>query len=357
MKSLKKISVIVPVYNKQPYLKESLNSLLSDASEDIEFLLIDDASADSSLSILEEFSKNDSRVRLLKNSSNLGVSYTRNRGIREAEGEYIGFFDADDMVSPGFYKTLYQTAIHHRKRPDMVVGNFTIYDKVLEYLLKNHSFEFLKMQLKTPNVIYSYLPFSLQRHRFFTKESSSCCNKIYHRDFLEGKNFPDYMKEDFYFHSWVSHDAKCVLENRSVDYYYCIDYSERDSSSFSHPNGDFIELVDAYYWSLLKIGDSPLLVEAMKKCQCQIFESFLHQCTCWEIPYREKVKLVGTVYDYCVHLYPKFQSISTDLSHKIFEMYQQYLAETQNPTDDIREIEKRLSVLSKVYPRRKQQNL
>jgi len=339
---MEKVSVIVPVYNKQSYLKESLDSLLSDSSENMEFLLIDDASTDDSISILEEASRRDPRVRLLKNPSNLGVSSTRNRGIYEANGEYIGFFDADDIVSPGFYQTLYQTAIHHRKRPDIVVGNLTIYEGLSTYLLGKQS---------STNVIKSYLPFFLQRHQFFSKEVPSCCNKIYHRDFLKDKRFPDYIKEDVYFHSWTSREAKCVLEDRSVNYYYCINHSERDSSSFRHPSGDFIELIDAYYWSLLKIGDSPLLVGALKKFQCQIFKSFLQQCTCWEIPYYEKVKLVGTIYDYCIHLYPQFQNMDTDLSQKITEMYQQYLRESQNPTDDIKEIEKRLSVLSKIYPK------
>jgi len=347
---VEKVSVIVPVYNKQTYLKESLDSLLSDSSQNIEFLLIDDASTDHSFSILEEFSKNDSRVRLLKNQSNQGVSYTRNRGIREAEGEYIGFFDADDIVSPGFYQSLYQTATNHRKRPDMVVGNLTIYAGLSTCLLKKQSS--IKIQPENSKVIYSHLPFSLQRYRFFTREVPSCCNKIYHRDFLEQKNFPDYMKEDIYFHSWVSHDAKHVLENRSVNYYYCINHSERDHSSFRHPSGDFMEFIDAYYWSLLKIGDSPSLVSALKKFQCLVFESFLYQCIHWEIPYYEKVKLVGTVYDYCIHLYPQFESMDTGFSKKIEEMYQQYLTENQNQSDDIRELEKKLSVLSKVYPRR-----
>ncbi len=346
---MKKVSVVVPVYNKQPYLKESLESLLSDSSENIEFLLIDDASTDGSLSILENASKNDSRVRILKNSSNLGVSSTRNRGICEAKGEYIGFFDADDIVSSGFYQTLYQTATHYRKRPDMVVGNLTIYGGLSTYLLGKQSYT--NTQVEIPNVLQPYLPFSLQRHQFFTKEVPSCCNKIYHRNFLKERRFPDYIKEDVYFHSWVSHDAKRVVEDRSVNYYYCVNHSERDNSAFKHPCGDFIELIDAYYWSLLKIGDSPLLVDALKKFQCQILESFLHQCVCWEIPYPEKVKLIGTVYDYCVHLDPEFQSTTTDLSLKIIEMYQQYLVANQNPTDDIRKIEKRLSVLSKIYPR------
>ncbi len=346
---MEKVSVIVPVYNKQSYLGESLNSLLSDSSENIEFLLIDDCSTDHSFSILEEVANNDSRVRLLRNSLNSGVSYTRNRGIKEAEGEYIGFFDADDMVGPGFYQTLYQTALYHKKRPDMVVGNFTIYGGLLINLLKNQSS--LNTKLKLSRILYPGLPFSLQRHRFFMREVPSCCNKIYHRDFLKEKHFPDYIKEDIYFHSWVCHDAKCVLEDRSVYYYYCINHSERDNLSFNHPTGDFMELIDAYYWALLKIGDSSLLVNELKKLQCQVFESFLNRCVYWEIPHHEKVKLIGTVYDYCLNLYPKFCGMGTDLSQKIFQIYQQYLAQNEHPTNDIKEIERNLSILSKTYPR------
>ena len=346
---MEKVSVIVPVYNKQSYLRESLNSLLADPSENIEFLIIDDCSTDHSFSILEEVAHNDSRVHLLKNSMNSGVSYTRNRGIEEARGEYIGFFDADDMIELGFYQTLYQTALHHRKRPDMVVGNFTIYGGLLVDLLKNQSS--LNTKLELPKILYSGLPFSLQRHRFFTREVPSCCNKIYHRDFLKEKHFPDYIKEDVYFHSWVCHDAKCVLEDRSVYYYYCINHSERDNLSFNHPTGDFMELIDAYHWALLKIGDSPLLVNALKRYQCQAFDSFLHRCIYWEIPHHEKVKLIGTVYDYCVHLYPKFQGMNTGVSQKVAQIYQQYLEQNEHSADNIQGIEKNLSILSKIYPR------
>lgn len=347
------VSVVVPVYNKQQYLKESLGSLLSDSSLNMEFLLIDDFSTDHSFSILKEIAANDSRIRLFRNPSNLGVSYTRNRGIHEAKGEYIGFFDADDIVSLGFYQDLYQTAIHYRKRPDMVVGNLKVHQGFIDYLSGSDSLISIKSSKKNLHIINPYLPFCLQRHKFLLQESPSCCNKIYHRDFLKGKEFPDYIKEDFCFHSLVSHDAKTVLENEDVYYYYCVDHSERDDSYFSRPTGDFMELIDAYYWCLLKIGDSLSLVNALKEVQCRIFESFLEQCICWEIPHHEKVELVGTTYDYCIHLYPKFQISSLYLADRVSQLYSHYLLGHQNSLDGVKQLEKRLSVLSKLYPRRK----
>ena len=98
-----KISVIVPVFNAEKYLKMCLNSLVSQTLKNIEIICIDDGSTDNSLAILDKFKSKDDRIKIIK-QKNYGVSIARNNGISEAQGEYIGFVDADDWVDKDFLK-------------------------------------------------------------------------------------------------------------------------------------------------------------------------------------------------------------------------------------------------------------
>ena len=98
-----KISVIVPVFNAEKYLKMCLNSLVSQTLKNIEIICIDDGSTDNSLAILDKFKSKDNRIKIIK-QKNYGVSMARNNGISEAQGEYIGFVDADDWVDKDFFE-------------------------------------------------------------------------------------------------------------------------------------------------------------------------------------------------------------------------------------------------------------
>lgn len=98
-----KLSIVIPIYNAEKYLEECIGSILPEMSEDVELLLLDDGSRDSSYQIMQGYEK--SNVRILHHE-NRGVSYTRNRGIAEAAGEYIMFVDADDRLSLGWSKSV-----------------------------------------------------------------------------------------------------------------------------------------------------------------------------------------------------------------------------------------------------------
>lgn len=104
-----KISVIVPVYNVEKYLKRCLDSLINQTLKDIEIICVNDGSTDNSLSILDEYAKKDNRIIIL-NQKNAGLSAARNSGMEIAKGEYIGFVDSDDWVDLDFYEKLYYAA-------------------------------------------------------------------------------------------------------------------------------------------------------------------------------------------------------------------------------------------------------
>ncbi|MDZ7776429.1 MAG: glycosyltransferase family A protein [Bacteroidales bacterium] len=90
------ISVVMPVYNAEPYLKVAIESILHQTCENLEFILVDDASTDNSMQIIEGFS--DPRIKVLKNAENRGNVYSRNRGISSMTGEFYAPFDADDIA-------------------------------------------------------------------------------------------------------------------------------------------------------------------------------------------------------------------------------------------------------------------
>ena len=103
------VSVIVPVYHTSEYLPQCLESLLNQTLEDLEILCVDDGSSDDSAEIAEEFSRRDSRVRLLR-QEHQGVSAARNLGLRHARGTYIAFVDGDDWVEPDMLRTMIASA-------------------------------------------------------------------------------------------------------------------------------------------------------------------------------------------------------------------------------------------------------
>lgn len=106
-----KVSIIIPVYNSEQYLSKCLESVLHQTLEDIEIICVDDCSTDSSKSVLETFARKDERIKVLHNSENMGLSYTRNRALEEASGEYVQFLDSDDYLNgDGVLEMLYSIA-------------------------------------------------------------------------------------------------------------------------------------------------------------------------------------------------------------------------------------------------------
>ena len=99
------ISVIVPVYKVEPYLRQCIDSILNQTYRDIEVLLIDDGSPDRCGEICEEYARADGRVKVV-HIKHTGLGEARNLGLREAAGEYIGFVDSDDWIEPDMFEVL-----------------------------------------------------------------------------------------------------------------------------------------------------------------------------------------------------------------------------------------------------------
>lgn len=105
-----KISVVIPVYNAQDYLHQTLDSLIHQTLREIEIICVDDGSTDRSLEILNEYAAKDSRVRVLT-QKNQYAGAARNAGMKIATGEYVHFLDADDYMKLDAYEVLYSKAV------------------------------------------------------------------------------------------------------------------------------------------------------------------------------------------------------------------------------------------------------
>ncbi len=105
-----RVSVIVPVYNAQSYLRQCLDSITGQTLREIEIFCVDDGSTDGSAQILEEYKGRDSRLHVIR-QENAGAGAARNRGLAEASGEYLSFLDADDFFEPDMLERAYERAV------------------------------------------------------------------------------------------------------------------------------------------------------------------------------------------------------------------------------------------------------
>ena len=121
------ISIIVPVYKVERYLRQCLDSILNQTYRDLEILLIDDGSPDKCGEICEEYAKKDSRIRVFHHTENRGLSAARNLGLQEAKGEYIGFVDSDDWIEPDMYEVL----LRRLEETETCISSCSIYKEFL----------------------------------------------------------------------------------------------------------------------------------------------------------------------------------------------------------------------------------
>ena len=129
-----KISVIIPVYNVEQYLRECLESVINQTLSELEIICINDGSTDSSLDILREYEQKDNRIIVI-NKDNEGQAAARNIGISMAKGEYIGFLDSDDYIDSNFYEKLYNAA--KKYKADIACTNlYRFSDSKRYYLIK-----------------------------------------------------------------------------------------------------------------------------------------------------------------------------------------------------------------------------
>lgn len=169
------ISIIIPVYNVEKYVTETIESVIKQSYSDIEILLINDGSTDSSLAIIKEIEKSDSRVKVI-NKKNEGLSSAREIGIQQAKGKYFVTIDSDDLLDPDYIKELYKTIVD--AKADIALCARKTFDKNgnQETVLLNNVESILNIDKKVLDEQYNYIAAEYQM--------SDSWNKMYRREFV-----------------------------------------------------------------------------------------------------------------------------------------------------------------------------
>lgn len=180
------VSVIVPVYNVEPYLEKCLDSLVNQTLKDIEVIVVNDGSPDDSQKIIDYFVENYPGKVIGLKKENGGQASARNLALQYAKGQYIGFVDSDDWVDLDMYEKMYKKAIS--KNSDIVICN-TI-DHYADYVVYHRQSDVGKL-----------------------RKCGSVCNKIFRKDLIGSLRFPEGLwYEDFCF------GVKLLMQTENVSY-------------------------------------------------------------------------------------------------------------------------------------------
>lgn len=176
------ISIIMPLYNASKFLKESLNSVLSQTFNSYELICINDGSQDETLSVLEEYQKKDSRIIILQNKERLGAAYSRNKGIQQAKGRYIIFLDGDDIFEEEMLGVTYETAKANNTDVLMFELKHTQTEQISTKLWIYHGQNFIRKYCNKVFRIEDGYPYE------FLLWSTSPCNKLFKKNFIKKNN-------------------------------------------------------------------------------------------------------------------------------------------------------------------------
>lgn len=204
-----KISVIIPVYNVEKYLRECLDSIMNQTYKNLEIICIDDGSPDNSINILIEYSNRDNRI-FIKKQKNMGLSEARNTGIKISTGKYLVFVDSDDWLPLNAIELLYEKI--KKENSDIVIGGrITITDFKKENFIptgKDISFTFEK-----------YLEYSMEKNEF----RAVAWGKLYKKEIIEKNNleFPKgLLYEDLLFvFKYLYYSEKISILSKEIYYY------------------------------------------------------------------------------------------------------------------------------------------
>ncbi|OBZ07889.1 hypothetical protein A8L34_24990 [Bacillus sp. FJAT-27264] len=173
-----KVSIITPMFNVQEYISETILSVLAQTLNEFELIIIDDESTDNSYKIAEAYAKQEQRIFLHKLTTGKGASAARNYGMSLAQGQYLYFLDADDLLVPDTLETLMKTAI--TEQADMVIGHHSMFNERSEGLAWVYD-KYPKLKISGAKEILAdlellHIPYA--------------CGKLYKRELLKNSKFP-----------------------------------------------------------------------------------------------------------------------------------------------------------------------
>ena len=182
-------SVVVPIFNVEPYLRDCLDSVLNQSFADWEAVCVDDGSTDGSAAILEEYAVKDNRLRIIT-QPNEGLSAARNLGMKEAKGDYILFLDSDDWLETNALETLAQNLndedmlCFSGRRYFEETGNYHAADQLEEKTYSTGMAYYNENALQRRDFAFVCVVLRLYRRRFLLENSLRFKEGIYHEDNL-----------------------------------------------------------------------------------------------------------------------------------------------------------------------------
>lgn len=186
-----KVSVIIPIYNVEKYLQQAIESITCQTLKEIEIIAINDGSTDSSLDILTQIANKDNRIRIVSTTNN-GLSVTRNLGLYMALGEYVYFFDSDDLLEKDALEACYQKC----QSEDL---DFLFFDAdcFTDSLEKDHTFDYYRTS-KYDDKTFSGIEI-LKKQLETQGYRSSACLSFIKKEYLKKENlffYPQIVHED-----------------------------------------------------------------------------------------------------------------------------------------------------------------
>ena len=219
------ISIIVPIYNAEKYLNKCIDSLVNQTKKELEFILVNDGSTDSSEDIIKSYK--DKRIKYFKNK-NQGIGKTRNFGIDKATGKYLMFLDSDDYLDINACEKLYNKAI--KEKSDLVVFDFYRVEETLkEVTINNFKSSALK---ENPNLLLDI--------------NLGPCNKLIKRELIDKNNtrFNEKLKyEDTPFVAEIIKNANKISKLNEYLHYYVI-HSNSETTVRDERVFDIIKIID-----------------------------------------------------------------------------------------------------------------
>lgn len=320
-----KISVIIPVYNCEDYIAESIRSILNQTFDDIEIIAIDDGSKDNTLNILNDLANEDSRL-LVYSQENQGASAARNRAMSMAKGDYFYFFDADDYLVEDGLEKAYSNAVNNDS--DIVLFKYDQYqdDSFLQHIDLNIEKEF-------PGEDFNNFTFNIYdyKKRAF-KGPFAPWYKFYKREFLESQDYfefpPNLNHNDVPFH------VKTILKASKISFVPEYLYHYRTDNPNSISNRRLKKYKDIF--SIIDIVEDFLKEEGLFEEFKKEFDYFVINRVTFEIMDRpvEYFELA------------KERLIGIDLSNDLLSKNVRFKAETILNSDSLDEYEFKMEINS-----------
>lgn len=327
---MKKISIIVPVYNVEPYLNQCLESLHNQTLQDIEIIIVDDGSTDGCPAIIDEWRNRDKRMKII-HKENGGVSSARNEGIEIASADWIAFVDPDDWCDIDYYENLYNVIQNQEEVIDAVICDYNEFIDGRIYRRDGAKKDFL---LEEDNKIRGF------RNRIIVpniQTDDNIClkygmaqpwNKLYKKSIIDKQNLRFninlryYDDVEFNFHYF--HFTKSIYYIKVCGYFYRL-----NNDSFSRKfKSDRIELDKAYLESLIqKSKEENYDDDTRQAIYISILRVIIHELlVCYylhdenKLSVKNKIEILKSEIDYFQDEISKIKPKNLKISNKIVLM-------------------------------------